>query len=118
MSKYNAFLTFFIISVLALIVFLVFYIQAIVDLVITLDGNDEPNPVGILTTILSPQVIITAIVLALSSLVYRVLGIVYVARNNTVRDGEKALWIIGFIIFGFITGIVFLVLAKGRKFTE
>ncbi|HQW93535.1 MAG: hypothetical protein IPH68_10970 [Chitinophagaceae bacterium] len=118
MSKYNSFLTFFIISVIALIVFLVFYIQAIFGLVFTLNGNDEPNPLGILTTILSPQVIITAIVLALANLVYRVLGIVYVARNNTVRDGEKAIWIIGFIIFGFITGIVFLVLAKGRKFVD
>jgi type III secretory pathway component EscV len=35
-----------------------------------------------------------------------------------IGDGEKALWIIGFIIMGFITCIVFLVLAKGKKLTE
>ena len=58
------------------------------------------------------------LVLGLSSLAYRILGIVYVAKSKTVSDGEKALWIVGFIIMGFITGIVFLVMAKGRKFVE
>ena len=35
-----------------------------------------------------------------------------------VKDGEKALWIIGFILMGFITAIVFLIMAKGKKFVE
>ncbi len=120
MNKYNTFLTIFIISIAALIFFLVFYIQAILGLVTMLDEykGDETNPFLILNTLFSPPVIISGIVLGISSLTYRILGIVYVARNKIVTDGEKALWIVGFIIMGFITAIVFLVMAKGRKFVE
>jgi len=120
MTKYNTFLTVFIISVVAFIVFMAFYVQAIFGLIKTMDEfkNEDPNPFIIFNTIFSPQVIISAIVLGFSSLTYRILGIVHVARNKTVRDGEKALWIIGFILMGFVTAIVFLVMAKGRKFVE
>jgi len=120
MTKYNTFLTVFIVSIIALIFFLVFYIQGIFELVYTIDDlkGDEPSPFLILNTLFNPAVLISAIILGISSLVYRVLGIVYVARNKTVNDGEKALWIIGFIIMGFITGIVFLIMAKGRKFVD
>ena len=96
MNKYNTFLTVFIISVIAMIVFLVFYLQAIFGVIRTVDEFRGEEP----------------------SLTYRILGIVHVAKNKTVKDGEKALWIIGFIIMGFITAIVFLVMAKGRKFVE
>jgi tetrahydromethanopterin S-methyltransferase subunit F len=41
-----------------------------------------------------------------------------VAKNSSVSDGEKALWIIGFIIMGFVTAIVFLIMAKDKKFVE
>lgn len=78
----------------------------------------NPNPIGIFSTIFSPQVVISGLVLALSSLAYRIQGIVYVARNKTVSDGEKALWIVGFILMGFVTAIVFLIMAKGRKFVD
>ncbi len=120
MNKYNTFLTVFIISAVALIFFMVFYIQGIFGLVANMDElkGEDPNPFLILNTIFSPAVIISAIVLGFSSLAYRILGIVHVARNKTVKDGEKALWIVGFIIMGFITGIVFLVMAKGKKFVE
>jgi hypothetical protein len=120
MSKYNTFLTVFIISVIALIVFLVFYLQAIFNVVGVAQqfNNEEPSPFLIMNTIFSPPVIISALILGLSSLAYRILGIVHVARNKTVKDGEKALWIIGFILMGFVTAIVFLVMAKGRKFVE
>jgi type III secretory pathway component EscV len=43
------------------------------------------------------------------------MAIICIAKNKVITGGEKALWIVGFIIFGFVTGIVFLVLAKGRK---
>lgn len=120
MNKYNTFLTVFIISIVALIFFLVFYIQGIFQLVYTLDDlkGDEPSPFLVLNTIFNPAVLISAIVLGVSSLAYRVLGIVHVARNKTVRDGEKALWIVGFIIMGFITAIVFLIMAKGKNFVD
>lgn len=120
MNKYNTFLAIFIISIVALVVFMIIYIKAVFGLAFSLHEYVEPNPnpIGILATLFSPPVIISGFVLGLSSLVYRVLGIVHVARNKTVTDGEKALWIVGFIIMGFVTAIVFLVMAKGRKFVE
>lgn len=118
MNKYNTFLSFFIISVIALVCFLIFYFQAIFGLVFSLSElqGDDPSPFLIFSSIFSPAVVISGVLLAVSSLVYRILGIVYVAKNKTVKDGEKALWIIGFIFMGFIAGIVFLILAKGRNF--
>lgn len=120
MNKYNTFLTVFIISAVALIVFMVFYMQGIFGFVRNMAElrGEQPNPFLIFNTIFTPPVIISGTIMAVLSLVYRVLGIVYVAKNKTVKDGEKALWIIGFIIMGFITGIVFLVMAKGRKFVD
>lgn len=81
-------------------------------------NNDKPSHFLIMHTIFSAQVIISGLILGFSSLTYRILGIVHVARNKTVKDGEKALWIIGFILMGFVTAIVFLVMAKGRRFVE
>lgn len=120
MTKYNAFLTVFIISVVALIAFLIFYFSAIFGFAFNVHEYDSlhQNPIGILSNIFTPEVIISGFAMAVSSLLYRIMGIVYVARNKTVSDGEKALWIIGFIIMGFVTAIVFLIMAKGRKFVD
>ena len=118
MSKYNSFLTIFIISVVSMIVFFIFYINAFVGLVHSMRDYVKPDPMGVFSTIFSPQVVISGLVLAISSLAYRIQGIVYVARNKTVSDGEKALWIVGFILMGFVTAIVFLIMAKGRKFVD
>ncbi|HEX2683133.1 MAG TPA: hypothetical protein VHL77_04340 [Ferruginibacter sp.] len=120
MKKYNTFLTVFIIAAVALIFFMVYYFQGIFGFVSTMQDmrGEDPNPFLILNTIFTPAVIISGVVLGFSSLAYRVLGIVYVARNKAVKDGEKALWIVGFILMGFVTGIVFLVMAKGRGFVD
>ncbi|HMK04217.1 MAG TPA: hypothetical protein VK489_08500 [Ferruginibacter sp.] len=118
MSKYNTFLAIFIISFISMIVFLIVYLQAVFGFAFHADEYTRHNPLEVLSTIFSPAVVASGIIMGVSSLIYRVLGIVYVAKSKTVSDGEKALWIIGFIIMGFITGIVFLVMAKGRKFTE
>lgn len=118
MSKYNTFLGIFIISVVAFVCFLIFYIQAVFGLVFSVSElhSDDPSPFFIFSSIFSPSVVISGVLLIVSSLVYRILGIVHVAKNKTVNDGEKALWIVGFIFMGFIAAIVFLILAKGRKF--
>lgn len=118
MTRYGIFLTFFIISVIAFILFMAFYFQAFFNLAFYSDdlNNHNPNPADILRTIFSPAVIISFIVMAISTLVVRILGIVQVANNKTVSDGEKAIWIVGFIIMGFVTSIVFLIMAKGKKF--
>lgn len=120
MSKYHVFLAVFIISVISMIVFFVLYIQAIFGFALNLEEleSHSPNPFHFLSTIFSPAVIISGVVFGISSLLCRILGIVYIARSQTVSDGEKALWIIGFIIMGFITAIVFLVMAKGRRFVD
>lgn len=116
MTKYNTFLFIFLLSVIASILFIVFYMQAIFGLAFHgLEFNDH-NPVEFFSRIFSPQLIISGVIMFFSSLAYRILGIVHVARNKTVGDGEKALWIVGFILMGFVTAIVFLVMAKGRKF--
>ncbi len=118
MTKYNTFLAVFIISVIAMVVFLIFYFQAILGVIRTVDEfrGGEPSPFLIFNTIFSPQVIISGLILSLAGLTYRILGIVHVAKNKTVKDGEKALWIVGFILMGFVTAIVFLIMAKERKF--
>lgn len=118
MNKYNTFLAVFIFSLLAFIFFMIFYLDAIFGFAFQIHEHTKPDPFEMLFTIFSPAVIISGIVLGISSLVYRIIGIVYVARNKTVSDGEKALWIIGFILMGFVTAIVFLIMAKGRKFVE
>lgn len=119
MNKYNTFLTLFILTFIAMIMFFVFYMQAIFGFALHAEEFDRhPNPFLILSRIFTPAVIISMIATGICSLLYRVIGIVNVARSKTVSDGEKALWVIGFILMGFITGIVFLVMAKGRKFVE
>lgn len=118
MSKYNTFLAVFIISIAALIFFLVFYLNGIFAFAFHADEYDKGNPLEIFSTIFNPAVIISGLIMGITSLVYRILGIVHVAKNKTVTDGEKALWIIGFIIMGFVTAIVFLIMAKGKKFVD
>ncbi len=118
MSKYNTFLAVFIISIAALIFFLVYYLNAIFAFAFHTAEYDKGNPLEMLSTIFNPAVIISGLIMGITSLVYRILGIVHVAKNKTVTDGEKALWIIGFIIMGFVTAIVFLIMAKGKKFVD
>lgn len=116
MSKYNTFLFIFLASVIATIVFLIFYMQSIFGLAFHGFEVNDDNPFEFFSRIFSPQVIISGTIMVIASLAYRILGIVYVARNKAASGGEMALWIIGFLLMGFVTGIVFLVLAKGRKF--
>ena len=118
MSKYNGFLAVFIISIVALIVFLGFYLDVIFTLVRNAHELDNAEPFELLATLFSPEIIISGLVMAISNLLYRVLGIVHVARNKTIANGEKALWVIGFIIMGFVTAIVFLVLAKSKNLVD
>ncbi len=118
MNKYNIFLTSFVICLLTFIFFMVFFMNVIFSLALHADELDNANSTQALSILFNAPLIITAVILGISSLVYRIIGIVYVAGNKTVSDGEKALWIIGFIIMGFITAILFLILAKGKKLVD
>lgn len=116
--KYKAFLWTFIASVAAGIIFLVYYLKAIFSLTRIAYNGYEPNPYSVLEAIFSPGVIISFVVLVLASLAYRIMAIVWVARNKVISGSEKALWIVGFILLGFVTAIVFLILAKSRRLIE
>jgi len=83
-----------------------------------INNEISQHPEQFLRTIFTPEVIISALIMIVSALASKILGIVYVAKNKTIESGEKALWIIGFIILGFITTIVFLVLAKSKHMVD
>lgn len=116
--KYKTFLFTFLASVLAGVVFFIFYIRAIFSLTRYASGNYEPDPGRVLEMIFTPGVIISLIIAILASLAYRIMAIVWVSKNKTISGNEKALWIIGFILLGFVTAIVFLILAKSRRLIE
>ncbi len=116
--KYNTFLWVFILSVVAGIVFLAFYIQAIFSVVQLSFEERQQGPFAFFSHIFNPAVLFSMLAALITGLAYRIMAIVWVAKNKTVSAGEKALWIVGFVLLGFVTGIVFLVLAKSRKLVE
>lgn len=123
MSKYNVFLAIFIVSIISGIFFFVFYVQAISIFMLHAGdyfGHDQFKhfPVKMFREIFTPPLILSIIFFGASSLAVKVLGIVYAAKNKIIPSGEKALWIMGFVLMGFITSIIFLVLAKDRKLVE
>lgn len=118
MKKYNSFLIFFIVSIISLVVFLVFFLQGIFSVAFSVAEHNDPSEIEVFHTLFTPQILVSGIVLAITSLIYRVIGIVQVAKNKIVSDGEKVLWVLGFIFMGFITAIIFLVLAKKKQFVE
>ena len=118
MLKYKLFLTLFIVSVIAGCFFFGLYIKAIFSVIVLANDNPKPDPFEILSTIFSPAVIISLVVAGITNLVNRILGVVAVAKSKTINDGEKVLWVLGFVFVSFITSIVFLIMAKGKKFME
>ena len=118
MIKYNTFLLLFIVTVIAFLTFMGFYITGIFSFVLQAHENVHPNPFDVFSTIFSPPVIISLIVVVITSLVVRIMGVVAVAKSKTVTDNEKIFWIIGFVLMSFITCIVFLIMAKKKGFAE
>jgi hypothetical protein len=118
MTKYNLFFILLLVSMLAFIFFMGFSVREIFTFIMQAKENDEPNSGEVLRFLLSPPLIISFIIAVITNFTYRVFGIVMVIKNKTVSDLEKAIWIIGFIIMSFITAIVFLIMAKSRKFSE
>jgi len=76
----------------------------------------DPDPLQVFQTIFSIKLIISIAVAALGSFVIRILGIVIVAKSDAVSENEKVFWIIGFALMTFITSIIFLILARSKKF--
>lgn len=118
MIQYKNFVALFIITIIAFIVFMGFYMSNIFQVMVYAQEYAADDPFLIFRDIFSLPVIISCIVLVLSSLACRITGIVAVAKSKTVPDGEKAIWIVGFILLSFVTSIVFLVMAKGKGFAK
>lgn len=121
MNKYTAFLIAYIAFVIASVVFFAIYINQIghflswASVNIQPDGSYSENPFEVLSVIFTPNLIVSLIMMWTTALTFKIIGIVYVAKSDAVSGGEKALWIVGFCLIGFVTGIVFLILAKERK---
>lgn len=117
MKIYRIFITSFIISIVAFISFMAAYLYSILHMVQLFHENMplNPDPFLLFRHIFSPALVISIAVLTVSGLLYRILGIVCIARHRHMDGGEQALWIIGFVLFGFITAIVFMALASGRN---
>jgi hypothetical protein len=120
MIRYNTFLLVFIISIITAITSAIFYFQSIFKFIKQVEYQDKNiiSPFEMLSTIFTPQLLITVAIAAAAGLTYRIYAIVSITRNKTISDGEKALWIVGFILIGFVTAIVYLALAKGKKLAE
>ncbi len=118
MNLYRLFILSFIMTLLALGAFIVSYFHALAG-IIELAGREEASvlPVEVFRRIFSPALIISGLVLTVAGILYKVLGIVFIARNPNLESGEKAMWIIGFVMLGFITAIVFMAMASSRNLT-
>jgi hypothetical protein len=45
---------------------------------------------------------------------YKISGILEVTNSNKIDQSKKILWIVGFIFFGFITGLVYILSTRKR----
>lgn len=114
-SLYRTFILCFIISILAFAVFMTQYIQFFRHLIMHDMNMSDQQPEHVFSLLFSPTLIFSAIIMGLTSLTYKIIGIVFVAQKKELPGGEQALWIIGFIFIGFITAIVFMALGKSKQ---
>lgn len=115
MTLYRFYIVAFFLSIIAFFVFIVQYLQFFSQLFTHGMFSGQQNPEQIFQLIFSPLLIISAIVMGVASLAYKIIGIVFIAQKKDLPGGEQALWIIGFIFMGFITAIVFMALAKTKQ---
>lgn len=115
---YNIFKLAFFISLLGLAVFFVSYFMNIMDLVRNAEQLQEYNnsdPGYVLKTLFSPAMLTSLVITTIAQLTYIILGIVFVVRNKNIQDTERVLWILGFLLVGFVTAIIFMILNKSRR---
>ncbi len=82
------------------------------------DPNFDPNPSFIFENLFSSGNITSLIVLSISSLANKIIGIIIVLKNKIIGSTEKVLWVMGFILFSFITNIVFMALKDSNKLLD
>lgn len=120
-THYRLLVISFILSLLAGILFIIFYGSAIIALIGSIEhaSNGEianpPDPEAILRIFFNPALIISGAIASIASLTNRIIGIILVAGNKTMKEGERVLWILGFILINMVTNILFLALRKSRN---
>lgn len=118
MTKYQIFVIAFIVSIVASIIMIVGYVNFFSSMISNIQHFEEEvnqNPAYFFNTFFSPTMMISMIVASIAALVYIILGIVFVVQKPGVSSGEMILWIIGFLFFGFITAIVFMIVKDSRN---
>lgn len=115
MQTYCIFIVAFVLSILGMVVFFGIYLSAMMHFMQYVSAHHEPDPTVIFKTVFSAPLIISFACSAIAGLVYRILGIVYIANNPELQGGEQALWVIGFLLMGFVAAIVFMALCKSRR---
>lgn len=120
-THYRLLVISFILSLLAGILFSIFYGAAIIKLIGSIeyasDGTvtNPPDPQAILRIFFNPVLFISGAIAGIASLTNRIIGIILVAGNKTMKEGERVLWILGFILMNIVTNILFLALRKSRN---
>jgi hypothetical protein len=116
MNQYRLFVAAFIISIISMIVFFASYFNGLMNVMREAVYNDDVpvDPFYFFKTLFSPLMLTALAILIISGLLYKILGIIFVARNTKLPGGEQAIWIIGFVLFGFITAIVFMAIGKSQ----
>lgn len=116
MKMYTAFVSSFILSFISIIVLFVSYFNGFFNILENAnDMHQINNPALVFQELFSPTLIISAIIASISSLVYIILGIVMVIKKPNIESLHLILWIIGFLGFGFITAIVFMITSKSMN---
>lgn len=120
-THYRLLVISFLLSLLAGILFIIFYASAIMALMGSIEyaSNGEvvnpPDPEKILRLFFNPALIISGAITGIASITNRIVGIIIVAGNKTMKEGERVLWILGFILLNIVTNIVFLALRKSHN---
>ena len=116
MNLYRIFIAAFTVNMISMVVFFAAYFNGLMNVIRAASYSEgiPMDPFYFFKMIFSPLMLISVAVLTLSGLLYRVLGIIFVVRNTKLPGGEQALWIIGFVLFGFVTAIVFMAIGRSR----
>lgn len=118
MKLYKPFVIAFILSVVALIVFMVVHFQTMFSFIKNAETMNPESPSEVFGMIFTPMWIASFILLILSSLTYQILGVIMIVKNPNINSTDRVLWILGFVMMAFITAIIFMALRKSKNLTN
>lgn len=120
-THYRLLVISFILSLLAGILFIIFYGSAIITLISSVEQASNgavvnpPDPEAMLRIFFNPALFISGAIAGIATLSNRIIGIILIAGNKTMQEGERVLWILGFILMNIITNILFMALSRSRN---